>query len=189
MNLSRKNRTEGKNRAKKGRTVKSSYAGYDSRSQSLDLSTSIKPISDNPSEDPNFLGKQTSDYLWITYASRDMRPCSIEVAQLNHCDWLGRFWFPNNALNIYWNSGIAITFCVDWILKFFNSCKLQWLARDSGLCWAASVGAGALGIDGYVYNYNPLGGRFLNNNMIAFTSTTFYDHSAQSFFKVVWLHY
>lgn len=60
MNLSRKNRTEGKNRAKKGRIMKSSYAGYDSCCQSMDLKVSVKPISDSPATIQIFLGNKQS---------------------------------------------------------------------------------------------------------------------------------
>lgn len=60
MNLSRKNRTEGKKRAKKGRTVKSSYAGYDSCSQTMDLKVSVKPISDYPPNIQIFKGNKQS---------------------------------------------------------------------------------------------------------------------------------
>lgn len=43
-NLSRKKRTEGKRRAKNGRTAKSPYSGYDSCSQSMDRVNSAIPI-------------------------------------------------------------------------------------------------------------------------------------------------
>ncbi len=60
MNLSRKNRTEGNKRAKKGRIKKSSYAGYDSFSQSMEPKISVKPIWEIPL---NYPGKQT---VWLS---------------------------------------------------------------------------------------------------------------------------
>ena len=48
MNLSRKYRTKGNNKAKKGRIKKSSYVGYDSYCQSMELKFAIKLILDFP---------------------------------------------------------------------------------------------------------------------------------------------
>jgi len=119
MNLSRKNLTVGKNRAKKGRIMKSSYVGYDSCRQSMDLKVSVKPISDSPSTIQIFLRNKQS--LAVDHECKQRHP-SISL---------------DGALNFGGATTFALTKLHSWVFKVS---EWSWaLVKKKGRKWSMVI--------------------------------------------------